>query len=93
MPTSYHLTVAAVDAAAQPGQLHTAASAARAAEQDWRRISGSYAGAAARQPDSSQSMNSGTAAPLSTRSRQLLLTIWHMLSMVYASSNKHGPFT
>ena len=47
VPTAYHLTVAAVHAAAQPGQLHTAASAARAAEQDWRRISGSYVGATA----------------------------------------------
>jgi hypothetical protein len=61
VPTSYHLSVAAVHAAAQPGQLHTAASAARAADQDWRRISGSYAGAAAPQPDSSQSANSGAA--------------------------------
>ena len=63
MPASYHLTIAAVHAAAQPGQLHTAASAARAAEQDWRRISGSYAGAAAPEADSSRSVDSGTAVP------------------------------
>ena len=57
--TSYHLTVAAVHAAAQPGQLHTAASAARAAEQDWRRVSGSYAGGAMPEVDVSQSVSSG----------------------------------
>ena len=60
VPTAYHLTVAAVHAAAQPGQLHTAASAARAAEQDWRRISGSYVGATAPEADGSQSISSGS---------------------------------
>ena len=63
MPTSYHLSIFAVHAAAQPGQLHTAASAARAADQDWRRISGSYAGAAAPQADSSQTSDSGASVP------------------------------
>lgn len=39
---SYELTVAAVEAALQPGQLHTARAVAEAAEQDWWRISGLF---------------------------------------------------
>ena len=63
VPTSYHLDVAAVHAAAQPGQLHTAASAARAAEQDWRRISGSYVGATAPEAEGTESASSGAIPP------------------------------
>jgi hypothetical protein len=43
-PVAFTAQVAAVEAALQPGQLHTALAAQAAATQDWERICGSYAG-------------------------------------------------
>jgi hypothetical protein len=42
-PAAFVVHVAAIEAALQPGQLHTALTAQAAATQDWERICGSYA--------------------------------------------------
>ena len=42
-PAAFVVQVAAIEAALQPGQLHTALTAQAAATQDWERICGSYA--------------------------------------------------
>lgn len=56
-PAAYTLDVGPLEAALQPGQLHTALAAGAAAGQDWARICGDYANKA--QPDTVSSQLGG----------------------------------
>lgn len=62
----YEVKVGAVEAALQPDQLHTALTAAAAAQQDWDRITGGYANR--RVPDSASAQSGATSLPLSQAS-------------------------